>query len=106
MVVLHVCFAMLQPTCMAPACEQDQFMAVITEPGAGDKEVTDMFTFWRPTPHNSRKSAILHMTDKQLDIMYALAGEGVHVHCASLALSHGRFTGTHMLAMAGLGDSA
>lgn len=79
-------------------------MAVITEPGAGDKEVTDMFTFWRPSPQNSRKSAILHMTDKQLDVMYALAGEGVHVHCASLALYRGHMQGfprTQVLAMAG-----
>lgn len=58
-------------------------LAVLSTPGTGLKDVRELFTFWRPMKQQSgRKSQVLALTDRQLDAMYALAGEnmGGHIH--------------------------
>lgn len=54
---------------------QSTFTAAISEPGAGDRELHDIFDYKKPRANAStRKSALLNLTDKQHDAMYALAG--------------------------------
>lgn len=50
-------------------------MSAISEEGAGEKDVGEIFTFWKPKQRAGQKSSnILQLTPKQHDAVYALAG--------------------------------
>ena len=50
-------------------------MSSIRAPGASDREVSELFSFHRPMrPPRSNASTRLHLTNKQHDALYALAG--------------------------------
>lgn len=54
---------------------QDVLHKTICKPGAGAAEVTQLFSFWRPRSTNpGRRSTVLTLSEKQQDMMYALAG--------------------------------
>lgn len=62
---------------------QTVFAKTIRQPGAGDKEVSELFSFRRPSrPRRANASALLNLTSKQHDALYALAGAWSH-YCAN-----------------------
>jgi hypothetical protein len=62
---------LLLPTLAAQAV----FMAVIKTPNAPLRDVSDLFAFYRPhRVSRYRESAIVKLSSKQHDVMYALAG--------------------------------
>lgn len=70
---------MLAP--LLPAA-QTVFAKTIRQPGAGDKEVSELFSFRRPSrPRRANASALLNLTSKQHDALYALAGAWGHGCC-------------------------
>jgi len=59
----------------ASIINQATFVRVVTQPGADSKDLRDLFDFCKPRQKlHSNTSALLKLTPKQHDAMYALAG--------------------------------
>lgn len=55
---------------------QEVFMRTILRPGASERDVSDLFKFYRPRkrPRSTSSAILARLSEKQHDVMYALAG--------------------------------